>query len=169
MKIVRGINFIEGSREEELPNFESNFPYIASRVELNQYEEDSIPWHWHKSVEVFYVEQGNLEYRTPNGHYIFPQGSGGMVNSNVLHTTKPKEDNTVQLIHIFDPSFIGGETGNIIVKKYIMPIITSGELDMIPLYSNNLEQKEILDLIRNAFNLSEKEFGYELKLRERLI
>ncbi len=117
MKIVRGINFIEGSREEELPNFESNFPYIASRVELNQYEEDSIPWHWHKSVEVFYVEQGNLEYRTPNGHYIFPQGSGGMVNSNVLHTTKPKEDNTVQLIHIFDPSFIGGETGNIIVKK----------------------------------------------------
>lgn len=74
MKIVRGINFIEGSREEELPNFESNFPYIASRVELNQYEEDSIPWHWHKSVEVFYVEQGNLEYRTPNGHYIFPQG-----------------------------------------------------------------------------------------------
>ena len=34
---------------------------------------------------------------------------------------------------------------------------------MIPLYSNNLEQKEILDLIRNAFNLSEKEFGYELK------
>ena len=39
---------------------------------------------------------------------------------------------------------------------------------MIPLYSNNLEQKEILDLIRNAFNLSEKEFGYELKLRERL-
>ena len=168
MKIVRGINFIEGSREEELPNFESNFPYIASRVELNQYAEDSIPWHWHKSVEVFYVEQGNLEYRTPNGHYIFPHGSGGMVNSNVLHTTKPQEDNTVQLIHIFDPSFIGGETGNIIVKKYIMPIITSGELDMIPLYSNNLEQKEILDLIRNAFNLSEKEFGYELKLRERL-
>ena len=100
MKIVRGINFIEGSREEELPNFESNFPYIASRVELNQYEEDSIPWHWHKSVEVFYVEQGNLEYRTPNGHYIFPQGSGGMVNSNVLHTTKPKEDNTVQLLSL---------------------------------------------------------------------
>ena len=30
-----------------------------------------------------------------------------------------------------------------------MPIITSGELDMIPLYSNNLEQKEILDLIQN--------------------
>lgn len=60
MKIVRGINFIEGSREEELPNFESNFPYIASRVELNQYAEDSIPWHWHKSVEVFYVEQETL-------------------------------------------------------------------------------------------------------------
>ena len=55
---------------------------------------------------MFYVEQGNLEYRTPNGHYIFPHGSGGMVNSNVLHTTKPQEDNTVQLIHIFDPSLL---------------------------------------------------------------
>lgn len=49
-----------------------------------------------------------------------------------------------------------------------MPIITSRELDMIPLYPDNLEQKEILDLIRHAFNLSEQEFGYELKLRERL-
>lgn len=87
MKIVRGIDFIEGSREEKLPNFESNFPYIASRVELNQYAEDSIPWHWHKSVEVFYVEQGNLEYRTPNGHYIFPHGSGGMVRVYLMTTS----------------------------------------------------------------------------------
>ena len=167
MKIVRGIDFLEGSREEQLPNFESNFPYIASRAELNQYAEGIVPWHWHKAVEVFYIERGNLEYSTPNGYYIFPQGSGGMVNSNVLHTTKP-QDNTVQLLHIFDPSLIGGETENRIVQKYIMPIITSGELDMIPLYPDNLEQKEVLDLIKNAFNLSEQEFGYELKLRERL-
>ena len=157
MKIVRGIDFLEGSREEQLPNFESNFPYIASRAELNQYAEGIVPWHWHKAVEVFYIERGNLEYSTPNGYYIFPQGSGGMVNSNVLHTTKPQGDNTVQLLHIFDPSLIGGETENIIVQKYIMPIITAGELDMIPLYPDNLEQKEVLDLIKKAFNLSEQE------------
>ena len=169
MKIVRGIDFLEGSREEQLPDFKSDFPYIASRAELDQYAEGIVPWHWHKTVELFYIERGNLEYNTPNGHYVFPQGSGGMVNSNVLHTTKPQGSNTVQLLHIFDPSFIGGGTENIIVQKYIIPITTSGELDMIPLYPDNSEQKEVLDLIKGAFALSEQEFGYELKLREQLV
>ena len=168
MKLVREIDFLAGSREEQLPDFESDFPYIASCAELDQYAEGIVPWHWHKAVEVFYIEHGKLEYTTPNGHYVFPKGSGGMVNSNVLHTTKPQGNNTVQLLHIFDTSLVGGAPENRIVQKYIMPIVTSGELDVIPLYPDNPEQKEILNLIRDTFDLSEQEFGYELKLRDRL-
>ena len=168
MKIIRGIEFYAGSREEQLPDFSAEFPYIASCAELDKYAQHFVPWHWHKTVELFYMETGTLEYCTPKGKFLFPAGSGGMVNSNVLHMTKPQTENvkTVQLLHIFDTSFIAGEHGNKIEQKYIMPIITAPQLEMVALYPNNQWQREVLGLIQNAFLLSEQEFGYEIKLRE---
>lgn len=166
MKIIKRIDFLAGSREEKLPDFMPDFPYIASRAELEEYDGGVVPWHWHKTIELFYIERGSLEYRTQYGNYIFPEGSGGMVNSNVLHMTKPRDKKTVQLLHIFDTSLIAGETGSRIDKKYIVPITTKLELDMICLYPNNSIEKMILELIKKAFLLSEKEVGYEIKLRE---
>lgn len=62
-----------------------DFPYIASYAELDKYEGVTAPWHWHPAVELFYMESGTLEYTTPTGKWVFPAGSGGLVNSNVLH------------------------------------------------------------------------------------
>ena len=89
MKLIRGIEFCAGSREERLPDFAPDFPYIASRVEMDFYPERFVPWHWHSAVELFYMESGSLEYSTPQGKAVFPQGSGGFVNTNVLHMTRP--------------------------------------------------------------------------------
>lgn len=170
MKMIRGIEFHTGSREEQLPGFSAEFPYIASCVELDQYVERFVPWHWHKTVELFYMETGTLEYYTPKGKFLFPAGTGGMINSNVLHMTKPQAENikTIQVLHIFDPSFIAGEHGSRIEKKYIVPIIAAPQLEIIALYPDRQPQKKILDLIQNAFQFSEQEVGYEIRLRELL-
>lgn len=88
MKNIHKIKFHIGSKEELLPDFTDDFPYIASRVEFDKYMGQFVPWHWHKAVELFYMESGTLEYYTPKGKILFPAGSGGMVNSNVLHMTK---------------------------------------------------------------------------------
>lgn len=53
MKITRGLQFYTGSREEKIEGFTEEFPYIASRAELNAYQESFVPWHWHKAVELF--------------------------------------------------------------------------------------------------------------------
>ncbi|HIV43286.1 MAG TPA: helix-turn-helix domain-containing protein [Candidatus Faecalibacterium avium] len=87
MRPIHDIEFFAGSREERLPGFAPDFPYIASWVEIDRYPGRVVPWHWHSAVEIFYMEKGSLEYSTPQGSVVFPQGSGGFVNSNVLHTT----------------------------------------------------------------------------------
>lgn len=170
MKIINSIEFHPGSREELLPDFVSDFPYIATCAELDKYDELFVPWHWHKTIELFYVESGTLEYCTPKGKFLFPAGSGGMINSNVLHMTKVQEEHTktIQLLHIFDTSLIAGEQGSRIEQKYIMPILMAQKLEIIALYPDKQPQKDILDRIQNAFHFSEKEFGYEVKLRETL-
>lgn len=130
MRLVHSIEFWSGSKEEKLPAFSRDFPYIASRVELDRFVGGLVPWHWHKAIELFYMESGEVEYHTPKGKTVFPAGSGGMVNSNVLHMTRSnrKIDSNVQLLHIFDTSLIAGEEGSLIESKYIMPLIAAPQL-----------------------------------------
>ena len=123
MKNVHCMTYRSGSKEEMLPNFSPDFPYIASRNENDRYMGGFVPWHWHKEVELFYMESGVFEYYTPKGTVVFPAGTGGLVNSNILHMTRPKEGvkDTTQFLHIFDTSFIGGRQGSRIEQKYIAP------------------------------------------------
>lgn len=124
MKNIQKLEFYAGSKEELLPGFESEFPYIASNAELDKYAGHSVPWHWHKAIELFYMESGTLEYYTPKKNMSFPAGSGGFINSNVLHMTKAvsQTERNIQRLHIFDTALISGNSGSRIEKKYVMPI-----------------------------------------------
>ncbi len=167
MRNVQSIEFHTGSKEELLPDFTSSFPYIASRSQIDKYVGRFVPWHWHRAVELFYMESGSLEYSTPGGKILFSAGSGGMVNSNVLHMTKGigRTEKTSQLLHIFDTSLLAGERGSRIEQKYIMPVVAAQQIEIIPLFPGDAVQEDILELILSAFRLSGSEFGYEMKLR----
>ena len=166
MKNIHSIEFYTGSKEELLPGFEKDFPYIASRAELDKYIGCYVPWHWHRTVELFYMESGSIEYDTPGGKILFPAGSGGMINPNVLHMTKAisQIEKNIQLLHIFDVSLLAGEQGSRIEQKYIAPVITALQIEVIPLFPGNAEEERILKLLAASFRLSSDEFGYEIKL-----
>ena len=166
---IQGIE-LNSSKEELLPDFAPDFPYIATCAELDKFTEPVVPWHWHRAVELFYMQSGTLEYTTPHGKWVFPAGSGCLVNSNVLHTTsfRPSADSNVQLIHLFDPTFLAGEHGSRMEEKYILPLTAARHIELIPLYPDDPAQAEILSQIVKAFELSEQEWGYEFYLREAL-
>lgn len=146
MKNIQKMELNKLTKEELLPEFCADFPYIATCAELDKYMESMAPWHWHRTVELFYMESGCLEYTTPNGKWIFPAGSGGFVNSNVLHTSQvtQTEESNLQLLHLFEPSFISGEHGNRVEQKYVLPLVSAPGIEMIALYPNDPAQAEIL-------------------------
>lgn len=162
------VEFIPGTREELLPNFDSEFPHIITRAAFR--EGDSAPWHWHQAVELFYIDSGTLEYITPSGSHVFHSGSGGFVNSNVLHTTRghqvqPQHGHS---IHLFDPALISGAPGSRMEKTYVMPLTTALQVELIALSPEDPEQAQILELLRQSFALSPEEMGYELRMRSAL-
>lgn len=169
MKQIRSIEIRPDSREEVLPGFSMDFPYIASYAELENYPEPLVPWHWHRTVEIFYMKSGTLEYTTPHGKWVFPSGSGGLVNVNVLHTSRalPDPEGNVQLLHLFDPSLISGGQGSRMDGKYILPMTSSG-LELIPLYPDDPACVPVLEKLRQSFDLREDEWGYEFRLRQEL-
>lgn len=168
MRITNSIHLRNGTREELFPGFTDEFPYFASRAELNQFDGGCVQWHWHKEIELFYVESGEVEYFTPQGKTIFPKGSAGMVNSNVLHMTREhsKAERTVQLLHIFDPSLMdGGRPNGRIRQKYITPLLAAPQIEVLSVREDtDREHLKLLKLLQESFRLSEEDFGYELKL-----
>ncbi len=168
MKNIQKLEFYAGSKEELLPDFESEFPYIASNAELDQYADRSAPWHWHKAIELFYMESGTLEYYTPKKKLSFPSGFGGFINSNVLHMTKAvsQTEKTIQRLHIFDTALISGSYGSRIEKKYVMPITAEPQIEIYGFRPDNPVHADILNLIKEAFTLCEHDIGYEIKIRE---
>ena len=171
MKNIQSIQLVEGSNEELLPGFSPDFPYIASRALLDHYLEPATPWHWPRTVELFYMESGTLEDTTPNGKWVFPAGSGGFVNSNILHTSKiiPSGGETVQLLHLFEPELLSGGQASRIDTKYIRPLTAAAGIEMIVLSPDDAVQAELLKKIRAVFDLDEDSWGYELILRQQLM
>ena len=169
MQRVRGIELIDSSGEELLAGFSAEFPYLASRAELDFYPSCGAPWHWHRPVELFYIESGTLEYTTPNEQRVFPAGSGGFIGSNVLHASRavPSQDETVTLLHLFAPELLSGGADTRIHEKYIRPLLNAPGAELIALRPEIPREAAILDELRASFELDENAFGYELQLRER--
>lgn len=166
MRDITEVEFYAGSKEERLPDFASDFPYIASRVAMDRYPGRSAPWHWHGAVELSYTQLGCMEYHTPGGVCLLPEGSAVLVNANVLHMTTARP-NTVQLLHIFDPAFLAAP-GSRIYEQYITPLAAASQVEALCLRPDEPEQNAVLGQIKGAFSLSGEEFGCELLLRNAL-
>lgn len=171
MENLQGIALDARTREERLPGWSEDFPYIATRAELDKYAEPFVPWHWHRPVELFYMERGALEYETPGGVRVFRAGSGGMVNANVLHKSRPLPEAgaCVQLLHIFDPALLAGVPGGRVERRYFAPILDNPALELLPLRPEIPGEAAALRRVRDAFCLAETETGYELALQAALL
>ena len=167
---VCGVEFKPGTEEELLPNFNLDFPHVSTCIEFQNHAIQQYPWHWHKAVEIFYVERGQLVHSTPSSEITFPAGSGAIINSNILHSAiaYASDSGHRKLHHLFDPSLIAGAAGSRIERNYVLPLIAASHIEIIPLKPDNPNQKEILTLIRDSFTLDADEPGYELYLRNEL-
>lgn len=166
MQITNSIEVNSQNSEEIFQKFSPDFPYLFSKAYPGRYD---VLWHWHLSFELFYMKQGELYYETPSGSCFFPEGSGGLVNSGVLHKSRnaSRQPEPIQLIHLFEPSFLSGYTGSLIEQKYVTPFRTSS-IEIVPILPDSDFTKEILVDLQASFSLNESEFGYEITLREKL-
>ncbi len=169
MRDIDHVEFKSGNREERLPGYAADFPYIASRVDTGRLAGAQSPWHWHREAELFYVKKGTLRYVTPGGSFTFAAGSGGLVNSNVLHMARQLgEENCVSLIHIFDPVLIDGGHHTRIGQKFVVPLISAGDTELVELNREVEAHRPVLEALERSFCLDEAGFDYEVQLRNAL-
>ena len=81
------LNYLEvnGNLEEVTCHGTPAFPMEVYLDDLDLYPNRSIPWHWHKELELVYVLRGAIEFQTGVRSYVLSSGQGGLLPPNMLH------------------------------------------------------------------------------------
>ena len=160
---VRNIQFHPNSKEELLPDFENGFPYISSVADISHYPDAFVPWHWHKAAELFIVNSGTVTYFIPGKQIQFHEGEAGFLNSDILHMTKTKDENTTQMLHLFDPAIIAGSTTSILYQTYVFPVVSNPVFDILQFPKDS----KITQMIAQSFTIPENDV-FEMCIRNAL-
>lgn len=159
------ISFKNSSGEEYHSQRHDDFPYIRIGADINRYTNAIVPWHWHNDVELFYMEEGAVDYYVPSRKVVVPEGCGGMINSGILHMTTPHEGSlySYELTQIFDPVMLSGCQR--VQDKFIDPLAKNAGIQIIFLTPEVPEQAGILKKIRTLFRISLNDPFFEFRVQ----
>lgn len=165
-----GLNFGD-KREEMLEMDKMGFPYACYYRELDGRFCKMVPWHWHKSIEIDYIMEGELIFTTSDQTITLKQGDICFINSGVLHSfhINVKSHGCKFYAHLFHPSFIGGMHNSQIEQKYVLPITGNSAVTYLHFPEGTSQNKEMVPVFLNIAELDRKQpLGYEFAIRDGL-
>ncbi|MBQ8804595.1 MAG: helix-turn-helix transcriptional regulator [Tyzzerella sp.] len=147
------------------------FPVNISIEKIESYEKGLFLWHWHPEVELTLILSGEIEYQVEDNTYMLSAGDGIFCNSNSLHSGHMKDGKECTYLSVtFHPRFLYGYENSILSTKYVN-FITFNELwASLVLKTSVLWQKEVLENIRQIYELSQNEpADFELRVHMLLL
>ncbi len=142
------------------------FPVNVSVEKIEDYEQDMFLWHWHPEVELTWIRSGEIEYHVNDQVYILKAGDGLFCNCRTLHSGRRRGKRKCTYISVtFHPRFLYGYENSLLQTKYVDFITTNELLESLKLSPDVDWQKEILDHIREIYELSlDPPADYELQV-----
>ena len=144
------------------------FPVAIYRDDVT---ENFVNWHWHKEIEIGYIEEGTVLLESGNRKYLLTKGDLFFINSNVLHAMRnhnPGQTSVFRSI-AFDSSIISSNTESIYYKRYLHPIIHNANFRDYTWKSNADFFPKLDVIIRNAWEIINHEpEDYEISVRNLL-
>lgn len=154
------------TRQETLVEISPDFPYCAFLSPLHTYPNHTFPWHWHRELELFYVQSGQMEYHLPQGIYAFQEGQGGFLNANVLHKVSCQSGLTCTQEVLQFPSEFIAIPGSRAMEKYVRPIVEDSKLPILRFDPEVPDHQPILSLLRQSYSLFREDLpGCELDVQ----
>ena len=116
-----GLNLDRGLKELQ-PHGTLEFPCAGYSTRYTGQQRDGIPWHWHEELELLYVQEGALEWRTASETVLLRTGDLFAVNSNMLHAGRAPDFCELRSL-VFHPSLLTGGEHSVFARRYIDPLI----------------------------------------------
>mgnify|MGYP003294329492 FL=1 len=148
-----------------------SFPVYISVEQIQAYEHGTFLWHWHPEIELTWIMSGEMEYQINDAIYKLSAGDGIFGNSNSLHTGRRINGHQCTYLSItFHPRFLYGYENSILQTKYVGFITSNESWASLALKQDVEWQKEILDVIKEIYELSKTpEDDFELSVHRKLM
>lgn len=148
------LNYLEvnGNLEEVTCHGTPAFPMEVYLDDLDLYPNRSIPWHWHKELELVYVLRGAIEFQTGVCSYVLSGGQGGLLPPNMLHMVTPyhHQRGSAYCAVLPDPYLLHGLSGGL-VEAQCASFITGADVDFFLLDNTCPWHKEALSCIHDMY------------------
>lgn len=148
-----------------------SFPVYISVEQIQAYEHGTFLWHWHPEIELTWIMSGEMEYQINDTIYKLSAGDGIFGNSNSLHTGRRVNGHQCTYLSItFHPRFLYGYENSILQTKYVGFITSNESWASLALKQNVEWQKDILDAIKEIYELSKAPADdFELSVHRKLM
>lgn len=139
---------MKANHEVILPNEDLPFKLFRFEGKNGNYFRDK---HWHQSVEIFAVFEGNLIFYKGDESYLLHAGDFVIVNPNEIHWIDSPEANFTMVLQI--------------PLKMFNEYLKDGQFVQFT-HDRNEKDKEVMDIIRNMQNCyEEKNYGYIMRVK----
>ena len=142
---------VEFRHELVIPNDDLPFKmFIFEGKDGNNYK---VSKHWHQSVEIFLVTEGDIDFYINSRYYPLKKHQFVIVNSNEIHSIEcPHPNNTIVLQ----------------IPAEIFDGYRSGETYISFRQGSEAEKLELIRLVEEMYQVYEKRaYGYEMKVKSR--
>ncbi len=157
---------LKSNKEEILPGYTEEFPYVCMFRRMDECIGRKIAWHWHSALEIDYVEEGEIEYKMPDSSVTLHKGEAIFINSDVLHMVSAKGRGGRIYAHLFDKYLVGGMFDSIYDRKYMEPVLKNLGPGVHVIMPDDIKRVRVIE---NMFKLADvyekKEEGYEFAVR----
>lgn len=149
MQLIIGKN-----RMQEVEGVTAEYPYVLNRADSRRMQ---VPWHWHEEVEFSYILQGSLQVTISGRRYIFSEGEGFFLNTNILHAMEAVDPGEGALwdSHMIHPMLLSGTFKSVFDTKYMAPVLKNKMLELVEFRGDNSRQQEILNLLQQVSRLQQ--------------
>ncbi|HIW83382.1 MAG TPA: AraC family transcriptional regulator [Candidatus Dorea gallistercoris] len=139
---------MEYSHEIVMPNDDIPFKMFIFEGRDGNYMREK---HWHRSIEIFALFEGELEFYVNEVRYPLQPGEFMLVNSNEIHSINSPKKNLTVVLQIPLSTF----------EKYY-----TDEKFIYFSHSSRLQDEEVMKVIKSMYEIyAKKEFGYELQVQ----
>jgi len=138
------------------------FPFAYFYDDLSNYENESIPTHWHREIEFSLVLEGVVICGIENEKVRLTAGDGIFINAGTIHRFD-REEHGVMDTFVFAPEMIAKQS-TAVFAKYINPMLTSDRRYM-PFFGSEKKNAPIIEQLRDIHT---KAVGREMDIRNSL-
>ena len=147
-----------------------NQPIVAAESRMEGYLGSFVPWHWHEHAQLLYVREGQVTVSAPCMEVTLEAGQGCFFSPSALHKAVCPEGTTARVaVLLFDPEAVIAGGDESLVTRYVMPILNSRSLTMVPLNGGEPWQRTALAGVKAAAAAcAGKAYGWEFTARSNL-